>query len=165
MARRRKKAKQKQPASGTNGTAPVVLDKSLPALPPSAVPQNALQQVETPGSEAEIETPTEASPRSEAVKRFTPDPMVNIRRDVSPIGTDDKKGQSTNLSREQIVSLTTCQITSLCHLADMVKSSVPVYLRWPTMNTKKMSAEAFCPWHLTQILHQLQGFLQSLVDE
>ncbi|GAB7337061.1 hypothetical protein MBLNU457_g2469t1 [Dothideomycetes sp. NU457] len=52
MARRRKKAKaSKQAAAAAAGsTAPIVLDKSLPALPPSAVPQSALDTPDTDGS-------------------------------------------------------------------------------------------------------------------
>lgn len=52
MARRRKKAKaSKQAAAAAGGShAPVVLDKSLPALPPSAVPQSALDTPDTDGS-------------------------------------------------------------------------------------------------------------------
>jgi len=58
MARRRKKAKASKQAAAAaaagNSTAPIVLDKSLPALPPSAVPQSALDTPDTDGSSERI---------------------------------------------------------------------------------------------------------------
>lgn len=85
MARRRKKAKASKQAAAS-GSNPIVLDKSLPALPPNAVPQNALRSVETPPSDSYTDTPTERSPRRlKAVREGT-----NGQRDVSPLSEDSK---------------------------------------------------------------------------
>lgn len=88
MARRRKKAKAtRQASAAANGTAPIVLDKSLPALPPNAVSQSALSDITTPTSDY-TETPTERSPRP--VQRVTRKevPSAEPKRDVSPISDD-----------------------------------------------------------------------------
>ncbi|KAJ9619227.1 Rho-type gtpase-activating protein [Taxawa tesnikishii (nom. ined.)] len=91
MARRRKKTRPKPGAAG-NGTAPVILDKSLPALPPNAVPGSALTaDADTPGSDSYIETPPERSPRPRQVKRK--EVAIDIKRDVSPLSDDEKKGR------------------------------------------------------------------------
>lgn len=90
MARRRKKSKaaRQQPAAA-NGTAPVVLDKSLPALPPSAIPQGAFSptpEVETP-SEQYSETPTERSPSKLRRNGSSRD----IKREHSPASLEDSR--------------------------------------------------------------------------
>ncbi|GAB7356802.1 hypothetical protein MBLNU459_g7687t1 [Dothideomycetes sp. NU459] len=85
MARRRKKSKASKLAAASASN-PIVLDKSLPALPPNAVPQNALRSVETPPSDTYTDTPTERSPRRlKAVRDGT-----NGQRDVSPLSEDSK---------------------------------------------------------------------------
>ncbi|KAL1305370.1 hypothetical protein AAFC00_002264 [Neodothiora populina] len=96
MARRRKKAKQSRQsaaaaAASANHHNTMVLDKSLPALPPSAVPQSALQSsVETPPSDSYTDTPGEHSPRNNS--RFLNTNRQDApRRDVSPMSDDGRK--------------------------------------------------------------------------
>lgn len=61
MARRRKKSRAA--ANAKKKEDPMLVDKSLPALPPNAIPQGAFSpDRETPGS-VENDTPTELSPR------------------------------------------------------------------------------------------------------
>lgn len=88
MARRRKKSKaQRQQAESK---APMVLDKSLPALPPSAVPTSAFSpELETP---PEIDTPDELSPRPRAA---TSGASVNLRREASPASADSPSEPQT----------------------------------------------------------------------
>lgn len=65
MARRRKKTKAAASSRATKEKEVMLVDKSLPALPPNVVPQSAFSpQAETPGSV--IDTPTELSPRPHA---------------------------------------------------------------------------------------------------
>ncbi|KAK8172699.1 LOW QUALITY PROTEIN: hypothetical protein BKA80DRAFT_288211 [Phyllosticta citrichinensis] len=80
MARRRKKSKANRQQQAES-KAPVVLDKSLPALPPQALPQTTFQ----PDAESlpEIETPEEPSPnlrQAKPVRDYAP----SLRRDASP---------------------------------------------------------------------------------
>ena len=92
MARRRKKSKStKQAAAGAS--APVVLDKSLPALPPSAVPQSALSSGDTPTSEHQTESPSDRSPAPSVPSRSRGGhPTESLRSDVSPLNGERKKG-------------------------------------------------------------------------
>ncbi|WDK17456.1 RhoGAP domain-containing protein [Colletotrichum graminicola] len=63
MARRRKKSKAAaQAKSKEKDTSPMITDKSLPALPPNAVPPNAFHDTRV-DPDSDKETPTELSPR------------------------------------------------------------------------------------------------------
>ncbi|KAF2089572.1 RhoGAP-domain-containing protein [Saccharata proteae CBS 121410] len=96
MARRRKKSKanRQQPPSNTNGSAPIVLDKSLPALPPSALPQSAFTpDLETP-PESYTETPPDVSPRLQAKSRRR-DRSADLRREASPASSESHHGNDT----------------------------------------------------------------------
>lgn len=63
MARRRKKSRAAANAKKKDDQSPMLVDKSLPALPPNAIPQNAFSpDRETPDS-IDTDTPTELSPR------------------------------------------------------------------------------------------------------
>ncbi|KAF2136777.1 uncharacterized protein K452DRAFT_312890 [Aplosporella prunicola CBS 121167] len=86
MARRRKKSKaNRQQAPEKQTQPPIVLDKSLPALPPSALPQTTSfpSDLETP---PEVETPPNASPRSH--HKPSRDHPASLRQESSP-GTHD----------------------------------------------------------------------------
>ena len=95
MARRRKKNKSagRTISTNSNGSNPTVLDKSLPALPPGAVPPGALSNegIDSPAS-LNSETPTERSPalRQHVSLRNS---GIDSRRDASPLGFDDFKGE------------------------------------------------------------------------
>jgi len=92
MARRRKKAKSgKQsavttPQGGANGTAPIVLDKSLPALPPNAVPQSALDPEDTEGLSDQV-------PDLQPL-RFKGDSQSDYKSESSSLREDEKKGRT-----------------------------------------------------------------------
>lgn len=92
MSRRKKRSKQVSRAASANSSnsGAVVLDKSLPALPASAVSQSALiDGVESPGT-PNSETPTERSPVPQHLKsRKDFDP----RREISPMGFEEFKGK------------------------------------------------------------------------
>lgn len=63
MARRRKKSRAAANAKKKEDQSPMLVDKSLPALPPNAIPQSAFSpDRETPDS-IDTDTPTELSPR------------------------------------------------------------------------------------------------------
>ena len=63
MARRRKKSRAAANAKKKDDQSPMLVDKSLPALPPNAILQSAFSpDRETPDS-LDTETPTELSPR------------------------------------------------------------------------------------------------------
>ena len=98
MARRRKKSRA-TPKPGQNGTMPVK-EKALPSLPPGAVPQSAFSpEMETPPSESHSGTPGARSPpeRQYSLRRhMQSDPM---KRDVSPMAEDSRKGGFTCASR------------------------------------------------------------------
>lgn len=103
MARRRKKSKSSKPGTpGTNGSTPIVLDKSLPALPPNAVPVGAFPDVDVPAPEPPAETTDEKTGRSMMPLqqgRLKSDPMAkNIKRDVSPMSDDNRKGSNGQVS-------------------------------------------------------------------
>lgn len=100
MARRRKKSKQSRSAaaaaaaSTTSGNNPIVLDKSLPALPPSAVSQSALRgPVETPPSDHNLDTVCEYSPRSRPTHISRDGRDEGSRRDVSPMSDISPQGE------------------------------------------------------------------------
>lgn len=61
MARRRKKNKAAQQAKSREKDSPMITDKSLPALPPSAIPPNAFSEDKV--NPDDDEGPTELSPR------------------------------------------------------------------------------------------------------
>ncbi|KAI8629547.1 RhoGAP-domain-containing protein [Xylariaceae sp. FL1651] len=64
MARRRKKSKAAQAKAREKDGSPMVTEKSLPALPPSAIPPNAFSNDRVdPESDTPTELPTELSPR------------------------------------------------------------------------------------------------------
>lgn len=93
MARRRKRSKANRLAS--NG-GPVVLDKSLPALPPNAATNPVFSptpETETPPSEYYGETPTETSPR----------PRNPRRKDGSRGSRDKGDSSETDEARKGIV--------------------------------------------------------------
>lgn len=111
MARRRKKSKQRQQTAGaTNGTTPIVLDKSLPALPPQAVPLNSFTpDLDTPGTEATFnEMPVEPSPRprqSKSRKEYSPGDL-----EQSP-PSNDEKGKHLLLSHSELCLMCTIGLT------------------------------------------------------
>ncbi|KAK8187806.1 uncharacterized protein BKA78DRAFT_171131 [Phyllosticta capitalensis] len=86
MARRRKKSKANRQQAESK--APVVLDKSLPALPPQALPQTTFQ----PDAESlpEIETPDEPSPKLRQAK-----PAGSLRREASPSSLEHQNEPQT----------------------------------------------------------------------
>ena len=95
MARRRKKSK-KPPSS-----APVPkVDKSLPALPPSAVQPGAAftPDLDTPSDVFSEPTTTDVSPRPPHARRNDSSPAT-FRRDASPASLEDnRKGKSNSPS-------------------------------------------------------------------
>jgi len=94
MARRRKKSKK--PPSSAGGVPKV--DKSLPALPPSAAPPTTFTpDLDTP-SDVFSEPPTaDTSPRPPHPRRNDSSP-ANFRRDASPESLDSHKGMLHNLT-------------------------------------------------------------------
>jgi Rho-type GTPase-activating protein 1/2 len=96
MARRRKKSRQRQQAA--NGSTPIVLDKSLPALPPNALSSNAFTpDIDTPPSEAFTETPTDMSPRPRGSRSRKDHSPANMQRDPSPASIDEGgKGEDSS---------------------------------------------------------------------
>ncbi|KAK4990972.1 Rho-type gtpase-activating protein [Elasticomyces elasticus] len=95
MARRRKKSKTaaRQASAGANGSSvPIVLDKSLPALPPSAVSASVVTpDPDSSPSDVYTETPTERSPRPKQAMSRKDVSKANLRRSVSPISNDTRK--------------------------------------------------------------------------
>ncbi|KAI9840331.1 MAG: Rho-type gtpase-activating protein [Thelocarpon superellum] len=92
MARRRKKSRAAaQQKAAANGQSPMLLDKSLPSLPPSAVPEAVLSpEQETPPSETHSETPTEMSPHPRMPEAHLETPKIR-KRDRSPLRHGDSK--------------------------------------------------------------------------
>lgn len=89
MARRRKKTKK--PPS----TIQPKVDKSLPALPPSAAPQFT-PDVDTPSDVFSEPPTTDASPRPPHPRRNDSSPAANFRREASPASQNDaRRGTST----------------------------------------------------------------------
>jgi hypothetical protein len=85
MARRRKKAKASKQIAAA-GTNPIVLDKSLPALPPSAVSQSALRESSPSGS-------------------FSSDHLKanhDRERDLSPMSTSDNGNRGSSRHRSHV---------------------------------------------------------------
>jgi len=95
MARRRKKSKgaPRQAQGGANAGA-TVAEKALPSLPPGAIPPGAFSpEVETPPSEYS-ETPGARSPK-QPLKSRKDASSSNLKRDVSPMSDDARKGGFT----------------------------------------------------------------------
>lgn len=97
MARRRKKAKTapRHAPAAPNGSLPQV-EKALPSLPPGALRQDAFSpDSETPPSEC-ADTPNTRSPRqSNHAKPRVDVAAKNVKRDVSPLSDDARKGEFT----------------------------------------------------------------------
>ena len=93
MARRRKKSRAALSAKANAASqSPMLLDKSLPSLPPSAVPENILSpDDETPLSDALTETPTELSPRPKNADARKDSSKVR-KHERSPLHPDERKG-------------------------------------------------------------------------
>ncbi|KAL2189771.1 hypothetical protein L209DRAFT_137857 [Thermothelomyces heterothallicus CBS 203.75] len=87
MARRRKKSKAAAQAKREKDASPLITDKSLPALPPNAVPPGAFSHDRvTPDSDA----PTELSPRPRAAYGVNePSSRAGSRPDRSPERSQD----------------------------------------------------------------------------
>ncbi|KAF2837238.1 RhoGAP-domain-containing protein [Patellaria atrata CBS 101060] len=86
MARRRKKSKAALAARAReqqNASASAILDKSLPALPPSA------PDIQTPPPDSYAELTPEVSPRPRVPKPRKETSPSNFRRDASPAAGDD----------------------------------------------------------------------------
>ena len=112
MARRRKKSK-KPPAP----VAPKV-DKSLPALPPSAAqqPTTYTPDLDTPSDVFSEPTTTDVSPRPQHPSRSDSSP-ANFRRDASPASLEDsRKGNVAACSFQPpcLANLVHMQTTSPC---------------------------------------------------
>ncbi|TIA83821.1 RhoGAP-domain-containing protein [Aureobasidium pullulans] len=128
MARRRKKAKaSKQIAAG--GSNPMVLDKSLPALPPNAVPQSALRESSPSGSYS-----------SDHLKAGH-----DRKRDTSPmsISDDSKKGSSRHLSHTSALSEQTPDTLTLP--ASTYKQERASTMSSNTMTTMSDADDGFLP--------------------
>ncbi|KAI9846570.1 MAG: Rho-type gtpase-activating protein [Sclerophora amabilis] len=96
MARRRKKSRAAaaQQKLGSNGQSPMLLDKSLPSLPPSAVPPIVSSpDRETPTSDTYTDTPTELSPR--------PRPPHSRQTSPRPRPSNSRHGSSQSRKRER----------------------------------------------------------------
>ncbi|KAI9783802.1 MAG: Rho-type gtpase-activating protein [Geoglossum umbratile] len=87
MARRRKKSRAAahQQKLASNSQSPILLDKSLPSLPPNALPPTSAPSPdhESTPSETTSETPTELSPRPRTTNMRL-DPARSLNRDPSP---------------------------------------------------------------------------------
>ncbi|KAF2472907.1 rho-type GTPase-activating protein-like protein 2 [Lindgomyces ingoldianus] len=92
MARRRKKSKKPPPSAG----ALPKTDKSLPALPPSAV--TFTPDLDTPLSSEPFSDPptTDVSPHPQHPRRQDSSP-ANFRRDASPASTEDNRKENLTL--------------------------------------------------------------------
>ncbi|KAF2456128.1 hypothetical protein BDY21DRAFT_288458 [Lineolata rhizophorae] len=98
MARRRKKTKnhKRTAPSGANGS--VIVDKSLPALPPNADRPGAFVRaadIDTPPSESYTDTPTELSPRPRTARSRKEASPGNLKREASPASADERKENLT----------------------------------------------------------------------
>ncbi|KAL8382647.1 hypothetical protein RB595_006437 [Gaeumannomyces hyphopodioides] len=92
MARRRKKSKAAAQAKAREKDgSPMITDKSLPALPPSAIPPNAFSNDRV--SPEDTDTPTELSPRPRTTPAFPTkneaDSRSNSRAALSPEPTSE----------------------------------------------------------------------------
>ncbi|KAI0477949.1 rho GTPase activator Rga [Xylaria cf. heliscus] len=86
MARRRKKSKAAQAKAREKDGSPMVVEKSLPALPPNAIPPNAFSNDRVdPESDTPTELPTELSPRPRpSYPRNDTEPLSSSRTARSP---------------------------------------------------------------------------------
>ncbi|GAP86276.1 hypothetical protein SAMD00023353_1801370 [Rosellinia necatrix] len=96
MARRRKKAKAAQTKAREKDGSPMVVEKSLPALPPNAIPPNAFSNDRVdPDPDMPIELPTELSPRPRpSYPRTDSDSLGGPRPARSPERPSDHPGLS-----------------------------------------------------------------------
>lgn len=96
MARRRKKAKAAQAKAREKDGSPMVVEKSLPALPPNAIPPNAFSNDRVdPDSDTPTELPTELSPRPRpSYNRTDSDSVGGPRPARSPERSSDHPGMS-----------------------------------------------------------------------
>ncbi|KAI0426687.1 rho GTPase activator Rga [Xylaria sp. FL1042] len=94
MARRRKKSKAAQAKAREKDSSPMVVEKSLPALPPNAIPPNAFSNDRVdPESDTPTELPTELSPRPRpSYPRTDSDSLSNSRTARSPERPSDHTG-------------------------------------------------------------------------
>jgi hypothetical protein len=97
MARRRKKSKAAAQAKARDKeNSPLIVDKSLPALPPNAIPNNAFSNDRV---DPESDTPTELSPRPRpAYHRDESSSRNNSRQARSPDRPSDHGGKDSGLS-------------------------------------------------------------------
>ncbi|TGJ82610.1 hypothetical protein E0Z10_g6152 [Xylaria hypoxylon] len=96
MARRRKKSKAAQAKAREKDGSPMVMEKSLPALPPNAIPPNAFSNDRVdPESDTPTELPTELSPRPRpSYPRNDSDSLSSSRPARSPERPSDHAGLS-----------------------------------------------------------------------
>ena len=94
MARRRKKSKAAQAKAREKDSSPMVVEKSLPALPPNAIPPNAFSNDRVdPESDTPTELPTELSPRPRpSYPRTDSDSLNSSRPTRSPERLSDHAG-------------------------------------------------------------------------
>ncbi|KAI9883093.1 MAG: suppressor of tub2 mutation [Watsoniomyces obsoletus] len=99
MARRRKKSRAAAAASKASSSAqsPMLLDKSLPSLPPNAVPATAASSERGDSlSETYTETPTELSPRPRP-SNPRQDSDRSVKRERSPLTPEDARKENGHL--------------------------------------------------------------------
>ncbi|KAI0406865.1 rho GTPase activator Rga [Xylaria palmicola] len=96
MARRRKKSKAAQAKARERDGSPMVVEKSLPALPPNAIPPNAFSNDRVdPESDTPTELPTELSPRPRpSYSRNDSESLTGSRVARSPERSTDHPGLS-----------------------------------------------------------------------
>ncbi|KAI1747542.1 rho GTPase activator Rga [Xylaria castorea] len=96
MARRRKKSKAAQAKAREKDGSPMVVEKSLPALPPNAIPPNAFSNDRVdPESDMPTELPTELSPRPRpSYPRNDTDSLSSSRTARSPERPSEHPGLS-----------------------------------------------------------------------
>ncbi|RYC57745.1 hypothetical protein CHU98_g8472 [Xylaria longipes] len=96
MARRRKKSKAAQAKAREKDGSPMVVEKSLPALPPNAIPPNAFSNDRVdPESDTPAELPTELSPRPRpSYPRNDADSLSSSRTARSPERPSEHPGLS-----------------------------------------------------------------------
>ncbi|KAI1105156.1 RhoGAP-domain-containing protein [Jackrogersella minutella] len=99
MARRRKKSKAAAQAKAREKDAsPMVVEKSLPALPPNAIPPNAFSNDRV---DPESDTPTELSPRPRPTYPRNDSSRSNSRPSRSPERSTDHSGRENGLLPSQ----------------------------------------------------------------
>ncbi|KAI0838914.1 RhoGAP-domain-containing protein [Hypoxylon sp. FL0890] len=99
MARRRKKSKAAAQAKAREKDAsPMIVDKSLPALPPNAIPPNAFSNDRV---DPESDTPTELSPRPRPAYPRNDSSRSSSRPARSPERTSDHSGRDGALLPSQ----------------------------------------------------------------